>query len=242
MNFWKKLFGPKSWLKVSSAPEQSNERSRKLEPTAEKNRQTRTRPSQAKRRQETKGPLKDGSSMDEGLQDQIAVALHEAIDSNNLKAVRMLLARHPDFIPGESGDTPLRQPARYANLEIVGASLQAKANVNARDSLKNTALHEVGSYDVPGVAQRASSVGLLLLKHGADIHARNNLGMTPLHYAAGSGNVQWVETLLEKGANVHAKKNRGETPLQYICGGAGNDGINPRLDAARAVLRRHGAR
>lgn len=172
---------------------------------------------------------------------QITQALHEAIDTNDLKALRTLLASHPDYIPGEGGDMPLRQPARYANREIVEVLLQAKADVNAKDSLQNAPLHEVGSYAVPGVAERAASVGVLLLRHGADINARNYLGMTPLHYAAATGNAEWVETLLQNGADVHAQTNRGETPLQYICGGAGNDGFDPRLNAARAVLRRYGA-
>ena len=45
----------------------------------------------------------------------------------------------------------------------------------------------------------------LLLAKGADIHAKNDDGMTVLYGAALGGKKEVVELLLAKGADVHAK-------------------------------------
>lgn len=56
-----------------------------------------------------------------------------------------------------------------------------------------------------------------LLKHGADINARDIGGRTPLLLAASSENIsaQTIQLLIEQGADVHAKSARGETALDF---------------------------
>jgi ankyrin repeat protein len=56
----------------------------------------------------------------------------------------------------------------------------------------------------------------VLLAHGADASAHNNLGRTPLHYASrwwNRNHHELAESLLAHGADVHAMDNSGETPL-----------------------------
>ena len=53
----------------------------------------------------------------------------------------------------------------------------------------------------------------MLIKEGADVHAKNDNGSTPLHWACRGGTVDVVKALLEAGADLHAKMNDGETPL-----------------------------
>ena len=55
----------------------------------------------------------------------------------------------------------------------------------------------------------------LLLKHGADVNARNTNGFTPLHLAS-AANI--IRLLLKAGANPHIKNNRGKTPIQVARG------------------------
>ena len=47
-------------------------------------------------------------------------------------------------------------------------------------------------------------------------NAKNKRGWTPLHYAAGSGQIPTVKALLDAGALVNVKAKGGATPLQAI--------------------------
>jgi ankyrin repeat protein len=53
-----------------------------------------------------------------------------------------------------------------------------------------------------------------LLKHGADINAQNDRGVTALHLAAGAGNELLVALLLGQGANRDLATTSGYTPLR----------------------------
>jgi hypothetical protein len=61
----------------------------------------------------------------------------------------------------------------------------------------------------------ADAVGLI--DQGADVHAKDNDGWTPLHIACMNGHAEVVKALLEKGAEMHAKSNSGYTPLRCAC-------------------------
>jgi len=60
---------------------------------------------------------------------------------------------------------------------------------------------------------RAREIASLLLKHGADVNARDDAGSTPLHYAAHSGCLSLVKLLLKYGGDPRIKNNEGKTPL-----------------------------
>ena len=65
------------------------------------------------------------------------------------------------------------------------------------------------------VTETANAVGLI--DQGADLHAEDSHGITPLHLACRYGHAEVVKALLEKGADVHAKHNIGFTPLHSAC-------------------------
>ena len=60
-------------------------------------------------------------------------------------------------------------------------------------------------------------VAELLLANKAEVNAKDNNGVTPLHLAAFNGHKDVAELLLANKAEVNAKDNDGETPLH--CGG-----------------------
>jgi ankyrin repeat protein len=105
--------------------------------------------------------------------------------------------------------------------------------VDGRDTWLNTsALHYASAQGSPPDVVRA------LVDAGADVDAIDNLGWTPLLYAAQYGHAGAVRALLEGGADVHACSGNGETALalasaeghaevvaELEAGGAGAEGM-----------------
>lgn len=56
-----------------------------------------------------------------------------------------------------------------------------------------------------------------LVKHGADVNAKNMFGVTPLHWGARRGHHRVVAVLIQKGAALNTPANDGHTPLHYSC-------------------------
>ena len=50
---------------------------------------------------------------------------------------------------------------------------------------------------------------------GADVNAKGEEGLTPLHYAAREGHKEITDLLLTNGADVNAKNDEGGTPLDW---------------------------
>ena len=68
----------------------------------------------------------------------------------------------------------------------------------------------------PGSPQISQTdAATLVLSHGGDVNAVDNLGRTALHIAAGQGNSDFASFLLENGARVGAPDNNNNTPLSY---------------------------
>ena len=80
--------------------------------------------------------------------------------------------------------------------------------------------------------QRRSHVELLIAS-GADVSARNDMGMTPLHIAQ-YGSI--VEVLVRHGADVNARAQNGWTPL-LVQAQEGED--TGALEVMEALLRAH---
>ena len=71
------------------------------------------------------------------------------------------------------------------------------------------------------------------LEKGADIHARDEYGETPLHYAAKYGTAGMVNVLLNAGADadIDARDKFGETPLHYAASDGTAEMVNVLLNA-----------
>lgn len=57
-----------------------------------------------------------------------------------------------------------------------------------------------------------------LLDAGADVNAHDEVGSTPLHFAAKGESEEVIRLLIDSGADVNATNNRGETPLNNAVG------------------------
>lgn len=93
------------------------------------------------------------------------------------------------------------------DVKITSQLLKAGADVNLKiNDLGVTALHRAASGGIPENIQ-------LLIGAGAEVEAKTNELLSPLHYAAYHHQVSAAEELLKNGAEVEAKSSQGWTPL-----------------------------
>ena len=182
--------------------------------------------------------------------------LHRAAAFGASDVVRLLLERgsDPNSSHDEDSGPPLLPAAMSGDPLVVKALLEYGADVHLRDeSWGWTPLHVAVSAMTAGYAKgTAIEVAQLLLDQGADIHAQDNEGRTPLHLAVtydgdddglhelvamlGSERppieaTDMVGFLLDRGADVEALNNERETPLISAAG-------NRKPDVVRLLLSR----
>ena len=129
--------------------------------------------------------------------------------------------------------------AQYVPLEPVEAMVARKADLEAKDFLRHTALSLAAYHNdleraealidagadlnarskrdytplLMSLAGGALETARMLIERGADVRALGDDGATALMYAAFGGDVELVEMLLARGANVNARNKVGRTPL-----------------------------
>jgi ankyrin repeat protein len=153
--------------------------------------------------------------------------LRLAVETGSLQMVKMLLDKGADVrSENESGWTPLHVIASInrrmteEETEIAGLVIENGADVDATDSQDKTPLHIAASMHHFRLVE-------MLLDHGANVNARENVfESTPLHNAA-VGTVYYdeqtgprhksfpdmVSMLLDRGADIDARDKYGNTPL-----------------------------
>jgi ankyrin repeat protein len=62
-----------------------------------------------------------------------------------------------------------------------------------------------------------SSMVHFLLSLGADIHATEKYGCTPLMFACRQGNINVIKLLVSEGSRVNDQNNYGTTSLMFAC-------------------------
>lgn len=119
-------------------------------------------------------------------------------------------------LPLENGrSTPLHETSGRNGL--VKPIIQAGYDLEQRDVHGRTPLIKACNL-AKGQWQRSleeEHTAIELIAGGADVHAKDNDGLTALHYAACCNLGRTVQALLEHSASVTAKDNRGLTPLYY---------------------------
>jgi ankyrin repeat protein len=121
-------------------------------------------------------------------------ALIDAFLTNDVKAVECLLN-----LEGTSVE------------EIVTCDHCARSTTNCCSCIGNTLLHEA-------VMKENLALISILLEHGADINAKNNMGESPLLFGCRKKKADAVYFLLAKGASEKVVDNFGETALHIAVG------------------------
>ena len=153
----------------------------------------------------------------------------EAAAVGDLDRVRALVDADPSvaraFAP--DGFHPLGLAAFFHHGEVVRFLIAAGGAVRApsQTAMRVTALHRA----VADGGDRESALGLIAA--GADVHATQRHGWTPVHGAAQSGDREVVEALLGAGADPVATNDGGKRAAD-IAREAGHAGLAELLERA----------
>ena len=106
----------------------------------------------------------------------------------------------------DSGMTPLTYAATWGNANAMAILLENGADVNHKDKVGDTALHEVCRGDVTENERYIECARVLLEDKNCDVDTKNELGATALHVASHGGNTEMIELLCDWGASVTGEK------------------------------------
>lgn len=138
--------------------------------------------------------------------DDMATTLHWV---RNAEIAEMLIGKGLDVnAKDKKGTTPLHCAAfgETEKADVAALLIEKGAQVNAADSKGRTPLLHAAIFGHIKTAE-------LLIKKGASLEGKDMF--SPLHAAAGRGNLEIVLLLINNGANVNSRDDRGETPLHH---------------------------
>jgi ankyrin repeat protein len=142
----------------------------------------------------------------------VELNIFEAAATGQTDRVKQLLKEDASLVNSYSPDgfMPLGLAAFFGQLEIVNALLAAGAPVNAasKETMKLTAL-------ASALAAERNDIAQTLIEHGADVNAKAENDVTPLHTAAARGNLESATLLIDRGADLGAVTKDGKTPVAY---------------------------
>ena len=156
--------------------------------------------------------------------------------------VRLLINHGADVTAQDkTHSTPLHMASSEVNTKIVQLLIEHGADVTVKNEGHSTPLHLASSWvSANGLLHRwayrngqkdsSSYYGILmpewiilktetvrlLIKHGADVNARDEAQSTPLHLASSRASTETVRLLIEHGAIVTALDGSHRTPLHLV--------------------------
>ena len=111
-------------------------------------------------------------------------------------------------------------------MQVCDSLLANKAFINSKSRVGRTALH------LAAVNGNTDLVRFLVHDHNAAIDVLTLRKQTPLHLAAGAGQLEVCKLLLELGANINATDDQGQKPIHVAA-------MNNYADVAQLFLQKH---
>ncbi len=131
-----------------------------------------------------------------------------AVLTGNVEQVRFLIEQGVDiYHPVHKSMTLLRLAEICDRVEVVEVLCQLGIDPSAKQADGNTELHSLMGF--------SPRINHLVVAAAHDLEARNELGLTPLQYAAWCNREAVVQALLDGGSDIEARDERGCTALMY---------------------------
>ncbi|XP_033225980.1 serine/threonine-protein phosphatase 6 regulatory ankyrin repeat subunit C [Belonocnema kinseyi] len=145
----------------------------------------------------------------------------------HMELVSNLLANHArvDVFDLE-GRSALHLASERGYIQVCDALLANKAFINSKSRVGRTALH------LAAMNGYTHLVKFLVQDHGAAIDVLTLKKQTPLHLAAGAGQLEVCKLLLELGASIDATDDQGQKPIHAAA-------MNNYAEVAQLFLQRH---
>jgi ankyrin repeat protein len=107
-------------------------------------------------------------------------------------------------------DNAFAESIASGNMEIIHLLLDAGADINAvcASCYEQAAIQIAMEYAYFDLVEE-------LIKQGANVHVKSNMGRTPLHAVSHFNNVELAKKLIDSGLDVNAQDENGATPLHY---------------------------
>ena len=110
---------------------------------------------------------------------------------------------------------PLHRAVQKRKLDFAELLLDRGADINVGDGVHGyTPLHLLAKSESGAMSPSEITAAFWLVRKGADVSHPSFEGVTPLHFAAGSGSHEVVQGLLAHGATI-SRDRWGNTPLYY---------------------------
>ena len=147
--------------------------------------------------------------------------LHYAVrfcfNNDAITIVKLLLNRAPLSInaQNEKGETPLHFVIKYNPSYTRDKVVELFLASPHLDISKKTFEDEEVPIHYATYYQRPSTLSILLKKYSKQVNAKNFNDITPLHIAAGRGDLLSMRILLNAGAKINAQSSSNEVPLHW---------------------------
>ncbi len=158
--------------------------------------------------------------------------IFEAVCLGDTERAGQLAAADPACVNAVSPDgfSPVGYAAFFGHAALLRELIRRGGEVNApaRNAMRVCALHSAAAHSDQA---RAVELARIVLEAGGDPNARQHGGFTPLHEAAGNGNLPLIELLLQRGADPALTNDKGERAID-VASTRGHDAAVARLRAA----------
>ncbi|TMW68079.1 hypothetical protein Poli38472_007751 [Pythium oligandrum] len=159
------------------------------------------------------GLITTGKDGEEGKTQQWSYFYHAVKHSLTGICHMLLNAKFPKRQAVE--DALLCGQFQLANNLMVGIEVSTGSTLLTREnSRQETPLHALAKVDKP-FDDLARSIAWTFVDAGVALNHKNNVGNSPLHYAAKVGNIHLMDFLLHNKCEMNQVNKEGETPLLY---------------------------